>query len=84
MNKLTIENFPVVGEKLALIEERISTSEQLAMLVELVLDKAFTEPDFSELYADICLVSGLSGPIGLRLRVSGFRLRVSLAFPVRF
>lgn len=57
MNKLTIENFPTVAERLAKLTEDAQTKGDLETIVELVLDKAFSEPDFSELYADLCLVS---------------------------
>lgn len=57
MNKLTIENFPTVAEKLAKITEEVKTVEDLEIVVEHVLDKTFSEPDFSELYADLSLVS---------------------------
>lgn len=56
LNKLTIENFPILAEKLARIISDVKTKEDLETIVELVLDKAFNEPDFSELYADLCLV----------------------------
>jgi translation initiation factor 4G len=56
LNKLTVDNFPVVADQVATIFANITDWDLLKELLDLLLDKAFNEPDFSQLYADLCLV----------------------------
>lgn len=62
LNKLTVENFPVVGDRVTSLCASVDSVEQLNDLIDLVLDKAFTEPDFSQLYADLCLIMSYTTP----------------------
>ena len=60
LNKLTVENFPIVADQITALCASVDDWEMLNELIDLVLDKAFSEPDFSELYADLCLIIGYS------------------------
>ncbi|KAK6590915.1 asparagine-rich protein [Cryptosporidium xiaoi] len=63
LNKITVEKFPVIAEKLAVCIDNISNVDELEELVRQVLDKAITEPDFSEMYADLCQILKWRSPI---------------------
>jgi len=54
LNKLTVEKIAVISERIALVVE--GKPECLQEVVNLVLDKAVTEPAFSEMYADLCQI----------------------------
>ncbi|OII71389.1 uncharacterized protein cubi_00767 [Cryptosporidium ubiquitum] len=56
LNKITVEKFTVIAEKLAVCIDEIKNVDELEELVKQVLDKAITEPDFSEMYADLCQI----------------------------
>ncbi|OEH74741.1 eukaryotic translation initiation [Cyclospora cayetanensis] len=57
LNKLTIEKFNVISEKVALtLEEALARPSEVQLIVNAVIDKAVTEPDWSEMYADLCQV----------------------------
>lgn len=57
LNKLTVENFYTVTEKIAKTTENVTVEEDITGVIDLILNKTFSEPDFSEIYADLCLVS---------------------------
>ncbi|KAH8740310.1 eIF4G eukaryotic initiation factor 4 [Cryptosporidium ryanae] len=63
LNKITVEKFPVIAEKLAVCIDNISNVSELEELVKQVLDKAITEPDFSEMYADLCQILKWRSPV---------------------
>lgn len=63
LNKLTVDNFPVVADQVATIFANITDWDLLKELLDLLLDKAFNEPDFSQLYADLCLIISYSNSL---------------------
>ncbi|KAF7457484.1 Mif4g domain-containing protein, partial [Cryptosporidium felis] len=63
LNKITVEKFTVIAEKLAVCIDEIRNVEELEELVKQVLDKAITEPDFSEMYADLCQILKWRSPV---------------------
>lgn len=63
LNKLTVEKFDCIAEKIALLAESIQTTDEMQQTVNLVLDKAVTEPEFSEMYADLCQVLSWRSPL---------------------
>lgn len=57
LNKLTIEKFNVISEKVAVVlEDSLQNSSEVQLLVDAMIDKAVSEPDWSEMYADLCQV----------------------------
>ncbi|CEM18459.1 unnamed protein product [Vitrella brassicaformis CCMP3155] len=56
LNKLTIEKFEVIAEKLAQQGEQLQSEEELDLFVAIVFEKAVSEPNFSEMYADLCQI----------------------------
>ncbi|CEM30102.1 unnamed protein product [Vitrella brassicaformis CCMP3155] len=62
LNKLTIEKFEVIAEKLAQQCEQLQSGEDLDLFVAVVFEKAVSEPNFSEMYADLCLILGWRSP----------------------
>ena len=52
LNKLTPQNFEKLTAKLGAIQ--IGSANMLDKLINLVFDKAVMEPNFANLYADIC------------------------------
>ncbi|KAL8272381.1 hypothetical protein Esti_003671 [Eimeria stiedai] len=56
LNKLTIDNFGVVCEKIALEAEQFESVHDLELLSSLLFSKAVSEPEYSEMYADLYLV----------------------------
>ncbi|CDJ61566.1 eukaryotic translation intiation factor, putative, partial [Eimeria maxima] len=55
LNKLTIEKFGVIAEKLAqILEKSLNCQAEIRIQVDAIIDKAVTEPDWSEMYADLC------------------------------
>ncbi|PFH32584.1 MIF4G domain-containing protein [Besnoitia besnoiti] len=56
LNKISIDKFAVVTEKIAIEGESLENAEELQMLADLVYAKAVTEPEYSEMYADLCQV----------------------------
>ncbi|KAF8819068.1 putative eukaryotic translation initiation factor [Cardiosporidium cionae] len=62
LNKLTIEKFPIIIEKLAILEEEVRQESDLVELVNLVVGKAVLEPEWSEMYADLCIVLNWRSP----------------------
>ncbi|KAJ1608356.1 eIF4G eukaryotic initiation factor 4 and Nic domain-containing protein [Cryptosporidium canis] len=63
LNKITVEKFTVIAEKLAVCIDGIKDVDELEELVKQVLDKAITEPDFSEMYADLCQILKWRSPV---------------------
>ncbi|CDI79921.1 eukaryotic translation intiation factor, putative [Eimeria acervulina] len=56
LNKLTIEKFKVIAEKLAqTLEQSLQNPTEIRIQVDAIIDKAVTEPDWSEIYACVCL-----------------------------
>lgn len=57
LNKLTIEKFNVISEKIArVLEDSLKNSSEVQLIVDAMIDKAVSEPDWSEMYADLCQV----------------------------
>ncbi|KAL8426240.1 hypothetical protein Efla_004201 [Eimeria flavescens] len=57
LNKLTIEKFSVISEKIAtVLEGSLKNNSEVQLIVNAVVDKAVSEPDWSEMYADLCQV----------------------------
>ncbi|EDO07096.1 MIF4G domain family protein [Babesia bovis T2Bo] len=56
LNKLTIEKFETLAEKIAIQCESLEQYDQLCVAVDLILDKALQEPEWSEMYADLCQI----------------------------
>lgn len=57
LNKLTIEKFNVISEKIArLLEGSLKNRSEVQLIVDAMIDKAVSEPDWSEMYADLCQV----------------------------
>ncbi|KAK2195089.1 bifunctional MIF4G-like [Babesia duncani] len=56
LNKLTIEKFETLAEKIATQCESLSNYSHLETIVALIIDKAVLEPDWSEMYADLCQI----------------------------
>ncbi|KAH8581770.1 eIF4G eukaryotic initiation factor 4 [Cryptosporidium sp. chipmunk genotype I] len=63
LNKITVEKFTVIAEKLAVCIDEIKNVDELEELVKQVLEKAITEPDFSEMYADLCQILKWRSPV---------------------
>ncbi|CDR94823.1 eukaryotic initiation factor 4G middle domain containing protein, putative [Babesia bigemina] len=53
LNKLTVEKFLTVAEKLAVIYENLTIEDDVVSMVDLVLDKSVSELDYSDMYADL-------------------------------
>ncbi|CDJ41260.1 hypothetical protein ETH_00011725 [Eimeria tenella] len=53
LNKLTIDNFGVVCEKICLEAEQFDSVADLELLSDLLFNKAVSEPEYSEMYADL-------------------------------
>ncbi|GBE60024.1 MIF4G domain-containing protein [Babesia ovata] len=53
LNKLTVEKFLTVAEKLAVIYENLTIEDDVVAMVNLVLDKSVSELDYSDMYADL-------------------------------
>eukprot|EP00388_Colpodella_angusta_P018753 GDKJ01046796.1.p1 GENE.GDKJ01046796.1~~GDKJ01046796.1.p1 ORF type:complete len:1410 (-),score=488.34 GDKJ01046796.1:343-4002(-) len=62
LNKLTVEKFERVAEQLAVLAETLTTPAQLKTLVELIFEKAVSEPGFDFLNADLCIVVAARSP----------------------
>ncbi|EKX72086.1 eukaryotic translation initiation factor family member protein [Theileria equi strain WA] len=56
LNKLTVEKFLTVGEKVALVYQELDSSALVDILVRLLHEKATTEIDYSDMYADLALL----------------------------
>ncbi|GIX65538.1 eukaryotic translation initiation factor, putative [Babesia caballi] len=56
LNKLTIEKFETLAEKIATQCQSLEDYNHLRVAVDLILDKAVQEPDWSEMYADLCQI----------------------------
>eukprot|EP00922_Rhytidocystis_sp_ex-Travisia-forbesii_P014843 GHVS01022198.1.p1 GENE.GHVS01022198.1~~GHVS01022198.1.p1 ORF type:complete len:778 (-),score=215.11 GHVS01022198.1:498-2831(-) len=56
LNKLTVENFARITEQLGELTDELKEEALVRLLVDLVLEKACLEPDWSEMYADVCQV----------------------------
>lgn len=57
LNKLTIEKFNVISEKIAReLEGSLKSNSEVQLVVDAMIDKAVSEPDWSEMYADLCQV----------------------------
>jgi translation initiation factor 4G len=54
LNKLTVEKFDQLAEKLVNQYKSIDSMESLQASIELVHNKALTEPHFSAMYSDLC------------------------------
>eukprot|EP00919_Chromeraceae_sp_WS-2016_P026646 GHVR01063267.1.p1 GENE.GHVR01063267.1~~GHVR01063267.1.p1 ORF type:complete len:903 (+),score=185.40 GHVR01063267.1:150-2858(+) len=62
VNKVTVEKFATICEKLAILCERFKSYEELELLVKLIYTKAVTEHPLSEVYADVCEVLSVRAP----------------------
>lgn len=57
LNKLTIEKFNIISEKIArVLEGSLNKNSEVQLIVDAMIDKAVSEPDWSEMYADLCQV----------------------------
>ncbi|XP_954966.1 eukaryotic initiation factor, putative [Theileria annulata] len=56
LNKLTIEKFETLAEKIAIQCESLNNYEELQKIVDIIIDKAVLEPDWSEMYSDLCQI----------------------------
>ncbi|GFE53947.1 eukaryotic translation initiation factor [Babesia ovis] len=56
LNKLTIEKFETLAEKIAIQCESLEQYDHLRTAVDLILTKALQEPEWSEMYADLCQI----------------------------
>lgn len=56
LNKLTIEKFETLAEKIATLCVSLDDYSHLEVAVDLILNKAVQEPDWSEMYADLCQI----------------------------
>ncbi|KAK2197616.1 bifunctional Armadillo-type fold/MIF4G-like [Babesia duncani] len=56
LNKLTVEKFLTVAEKLAVLYESLTTEQEVEEMVQLVHDKAVSELDYSDMYADLAFL----------------------------
>ncbi|KAK1441919.1 eukaryotic translation initiation factor 4 gamma like protein [Babesia gibsoni] len=56
LNKLTIEKFETLAEKIATQCSSVEDYSHLQVAVDLILTKAVQEPDWSEMYADLCQI----------------------------
>eukprot|EP01068_Selenidium_serpulae_P007874 Selendium_serpulae@DN4828_c0_g1_i1.p1 len=65
LNKLTIERFPTVAERLAFLVENVSSDKALNAVVTMTVEKAVTEPQFSETYADLCEILKWRSPTNI-------------------
>jgi hypothetical protein len=54
LNKLTVEKFDQLAEKMVNLFKSIDSQESLQASIELVHNKALTEPHFSAMYSDLC------------------------------
>ncbi|EZG44219.1 MIF4G domain protein [Gregarina niphandrodes] len=63
LNKLTVEKFEAIADRLVRdILESCADEEELSVVVDEVYKKAVSEPDFSEMYADLVLVLRARSP----------------------
>ncbi|KAK1939524.1 LOW QUALITY PROTEIN: MIF4G domain containing protein [Babesia divergens] len=56
LNKLTIEKFETLAEKIATQCVSLDDYAHLQVAVDLIMDKAVQVPDWSEMYADLCQI----------------------------
>ncbi|BAM41308.1 eukaryotic initiation factor [Theileria orientalis strain Shintoku] len=56
LNKLTIEKFETLAEKIAIQCESLSNYDELQKIVDIIIDKAVLEPEWSEMYSDLCQI----------------------------
>ncbi|GAB68795.1 asparagine-rich protein [Plasmodium cynomolgi strain B] len=54
LNKLTVENFPIITEKMCQIMDSRTNTDEIQTVVNEVINKAVLEHDWSEMYADVC------------------------------
>ncbi|ANQ10221.1 Uncharacterized protein PCOAH_00038510 [Plasmodium coatneyi] len=54
LNKLTVENFPIITERMCQIMDSRTNTDELQTVVNEVINKAVLEHDWSEMYADVC------------------------------
>ncbi|GAW83336.1 eukaryotic translation initiation factor 4 gamma [Plasmodium gonderi] len=54
LNKLTVENFPIITEKMCQIMDSRTSIDEIQTVVNEVINKAVLEHDWSEMYADVC------------------------------
>jgi hypothetical protein len=62
LNKLTLENFPLLSKQLIELVRTVQSSPQLAAVVSLVFDKALAEPKFAAMYAQLCVILAAHAP----------------------
>uniref|UniRef100_A0A8C9GDZ4 Probable cyclin-dependent serine/threonine-protein kinase DDB_G0292550 n=1 Tax=Piliocolobus tephrosceles TaxID=591936 RepID=A0A8C9GDZ4_9PRIM len=56
LNKLTVENFSIITDKICQIVSAITDMEEIQIVVNEIINKAVLEHEWSEMYADVCLV----------------------------
>eukprot|EP00375_Theileria_parva_P003467 XP_766149.1 hypothetical protein [Theileria parva strain Muguga] len=56
LNKLTVENFLVVSEKIVAIYREMSLREEVEVLVDLLHEKGTTELEYADMYADLAFL----------------------------
>uniref|UniRef100_A0A3B0N3X5 MIF4G domain containing protein, putative n=1 Tax=Theileria annulata TaxID=5874 RepID=A0A3B0N3X5_THEAN len=56
LNKLTVENFLVVSEKIVTLYREMSLREEVEVLVELLHEKGTTELEYADMYADVAFL----------------------------
>eukprot|EP00366_Plasmodium_knowlesi_P004526 XP_002262024.1 Plasmodium falciparum asparagine-rich protein,putative [Plasmodium knowlesi strain H] len=54
LNKLTVENFPIITERMCQIMDSRTNTDEIQTVVNEVINKAVLEHDWSEMYADVC------------------------------
>lgn len=58
LNRLTLDNFESLSSNLSTSFTKIQDPELFSEAVGLIFDKALSEPNFSSMYADLCLKIG--------------------------
>jgi hypothetical protein len=63
LNKLTLDKFDTLSKQfLELVRDKVSTTEHLKMVVEIIFDKALSEPTFVKMYSSLCVSISESMP----------------------
>ncbi len=63
LNKLTAEKFePLSKQMIDIVKAKVSTVEVMKGVINIIFDKALTEPGFSTMYAELCRVLEKSAP----------------------
>ncbi|SBS90226.1 eukaryotic translation initation factor 4 gamma, putative [Plasmodium malariae] len=74
LNKLTVENFPIITEKLCQIMDSRVNTDEIQTVVNQVINKAVLEHDWSEMYADVCQA--------LKWRSPNFEMKKKTSFEI--